>query len=415
MINHSSIIFFITITVFIFYSYKKNRIVTTSQEFSLSGRDLSGSKVAFIIIGTLVGGASTIGTSQLAYEYGAPSLIFTFSSSIACLILGIFFSKKLRESETITVTEIIGNHFGDRIKKYLGFFALSGLILQTVAQFMAASSIIISNFSISNSYAVFFTGIFIIFFILLFGSKGASFLGKYKLYMLYLIGILSIINIFINIGDLKNINPFKNYGIKRGFIDTFSTIIGVISTQTYLQAIFSAKDVKSARNGAFISAALIPPIGIMFYLIGIYMNKAYPHIKSTATVLPSFIYNHFDPFTSSIFLAFLFIISVGTASGLFLGTLTMLFEDYLKTFFRLKNIMLSYRLAGLILIAIPIILTLSDLKSGILEWSYMSMGLRGASIFLPLLFVIFNIKQYKLVNKLLYFIPLGYILFIIFR
>ncbi|MCA1933016.1 MAG: hypothetical protein LDL13_05510 [Calditerrivibrio sp.] len=258
MIDKSSIIFFVTISLFLFYSYKKNKVVTTSHEFTLSGRKLSGSEVAFIIIGTLVGGASTIGTSQLAYEYGAFSLIFTFSSAISCLILGLFFSKKLRESETVTVTEIIGNHFGNRTKKYLGFFALSGLILQTVAQFMAASSIIVSNLSISNTYAVLFTGVFIIFFIVLFGSKGASFLGKYKLYMLYLIGILSIINIFTTMGGITDINSFKSYGTKRGIIDTFSTIIGVISTQTYLQAIFSARDVKSARNGAFISAALIP-------------------------------------------------------------------------------------------------------------------------------------------------------------
>ena len=45
--------------------------------------------VAGIIIGTLVGGSSTIGTAQLAYHYGLSAWWFTLGAGIACLILAL--------------------------------------------------------------------------------------------------------------------------------------------------------------------------------------------------------------------------------------------------------------------------------------------------------------------------------------
>ncbi|MEF3255038.1 MAG: hypothetical protein K6348_05675 [Deferribacterales bacterium] len=413
MIDVQAIVFISTIAIFLLYSIKQNSIAKDQTEFTLSGRGLSASGVAFIIIGTLVGGASTIGTAQMAYEYGYPALIFTFSSAFACLILGLFFASNLREAEPVTIVELIGKYFDHNLRRYLSIFALTGLLLQTVAQFMAASSIIRSNKYTNELTATLITAFFILFFAVLFGSKGASFLGKYKLYMLYFIGILSTILIFSQKIPLTQLH-FNDYGKNRFAIDTISTIIGVLSTQTYLQAIFSAKDIKAAKNGALLSAILIPPIGIMFYLIGIHMKSINSSVTATSSVLPLFIETYFHPLLGSVFLAFLFIISVGTASGLFFGSLTMLFEDYIKIVIPKINTMIFYRLIGIILISIPVLISISNLKSSILEWSYMSMGLRGSSIFLPLLAITFNIKN-RPIYILFYLLPIIYLTFLIIR
>ena len=57
----------ISLLIVIGLAISSNRKVKSSEDFSLGGRQMSASKVAGIIIGTLVGGASTIGTAQLAY------------------------------------------------------------------------------------------------------------------------------------------------------------------------------------------------------------------------------------------------------------------------------------------------------------------------------------------------------------
>jgi len=407
----NSLIFFLFLAIFIIYSLLKNKISRKDSEWTLYGRNLNFYQVAFLIVGTLVGGASTIGTTQMAYEYGTPSLIFTFSSAFACLILGIFFSYKLRESESITVIELIGKRFGEKTRKYLSFFALAGIFLQTVAQMIAASSIIRANMKVSFETSIVVTSFFIFFFIVLFGIKGASFLGQYKFYMLYIILALSLIIIFKK--GFYFIQPNLNeYGFARGLKDTLSTILGVLSTQTYLQAIFAAKDIKHARNGSLLAALIIPPVGLGFYLIGIYMKYNRPDIQITSDVLPIFIQTYIPFGISSIFLVFIFIISIGTASGLFLGTLTMLFEDHLKIYYKKvsDNPIFFYRIAGLILIIISSMITL-NVKSGILEWSFLSMGLRGSSIFLPLIIIIFNLRYGKKTSFLIYTLPILYIIY----
>ncbi|WP_083797310.1 sodium:solute symporter family transporter [Calditerrivibrio nitroreducens] len=407
----NSLIFFLFLVIFITYTLFKNRVSRESYEWTLYGRKLNFYHVAFLIVGTLVGGASTIGTTQMAYEYGAPSLIFTFSSAFACLILGIFFSYKLRESESITVIELIGKRFGENTRKYLSFFALAGIFLQTVAQMIAASSIIRANMKVSFETSIVVTSFFIFFFIVLFGIKGASFLGQYKFYMLYIILALSLIIIFKK-GFYFIQTNLNEYGFARGLKDTLSTILGVLSTQTYLQAIFAAKDIKHARNGSLLAALIIPPVGLGFYLIGIYMKYNRPDIQITSDVLPIFIQTYIPFGISSIFLVFIFIISIGTASGLFLGTLTMLFEDHLKIYYKKvsDNPIFFYRIAGLILIIISSMITL-NVKSGILEWSFLSMGLRGSSIFLPLIIIIFNLRYGKKASFLIYALPILYIIY----
>ena len=45
--------------------------------------------VAGLIIGTLVGGSSTVGTAQLAFEYGMSAWWFTLGSGFACLVLAL--------------------------------------------------------------------------------------------------------------------------------------------------------------------------------------------------------------------------------------------------------------------------------------------------------------------------------------
>ncbi len=43
------------------------------------------------IVGTLVGGASTVGTAELAFNHGFSALWFTLGGGIGCLIMGALF------------------------------------------------------------------------------------------------------------------------------------------------------------------------------------------------------------------------------------------------------------------------------------------------------------------------------------
>ena len=72
-------------------------------DFSLGGRVAGPWHVSGAITGTLVGGASTIGTVQLAFLYGFSAWWFTLGAGLACLFLGLFIAVPARREEVATI------------------------------------------------------------------------------------------------------------------------------------------------------------------------------------------------------------------------------------------------------------------------------------------------------------------------
>jgi SSS family solute:Na+ symporter len=84
---------------------------------------------------------------------------------------------------------------------------------------------------------------------------------------------------------------------------------------------------------------------------------------------------------------------IGTGAGLVLGVSTMLTHDIYKRFIYPtatdRNVLTFSKLAIIIVSAFTLIFVSNNINSVILKWSILSMGLRGASIFFPLLYAIF--------------------------
>lgn len=64
--------------------------VKSAADFSTGGGKAGTSLIAGTIMGTLVGGNATIGTAELAFNFGASAWWFTLGAGIGCLILGLF-------------------------------------------------------------------------------------------------------------------------------------------------------------------------------------------------------------------------------------------------------------------------------------------------------------------------------------
>lgn len=73
--------------------------VKDEKDFSGAARKAGSAVVAGTIMGTLVGGSSTIGTAQLAFQFGLDGWWFTLGAGIGCLFWG-----PLCSSRSIRVT-----------------------------------------------------------------------------------------------------------------------------------------------------------------------------------------------------------------------------------------------------------------------------------------------------------------------
>lgn len=376
----------------------------SSSDYSLSGRQAGPWNVFGAITGTLVGGASTIGTAQLAFMWGLSAWWFTLGAGLACLVLGLFIAVPLRQSNVETIPEFIARYHGNRARIFASLFSAVGMFIQIVAQLLACGAILAVLFDMQLVWSAAVSSLLVLLFTLGGGMKSAGLTGMIKMGLIYLTMIVAGAIVFYKSGGLTSFlghfpdDPWFNlfgYGVSEGISDLLSMVVGVISTQTYLQAVFSAKDGGTARRGALLSAVLIPPLGLLGVLVGLFMKQTMPELQS-ALALPTFILNYMPGLLAGIAFATLLIAAAGTASGLALGVATTLKVDVLRWNFSNQGRELSsFRLLTTAVVASAFVLLLCNLGSAIMDWSFLSMGLRGATLFFPLIFAVF-MKDYDL-------------------
>ena len=425
------VIFVVVFVAVLVLSTRTGRGLATGTDFALSGRNASSADVAWIIIGTLVGGASTVGTVQMAYLYGFAAWHFTLGSGLACLILGLFFARALRESESVTVAEYLGQQFGPRFRTYSSIVASSGMLMQIVAQFLAATALLSAVFGFGHVAAITLSALLTLGMIVSGGIAGAGLVGKLKCFLLYLIMLLCAAIALYGAGGWEalldaarakgmDLSLFS-YGARAAVVDLGSMIVGVLSTQIYLQALFSAQSVQTACRGALLSAALTPPLGLLGIIVGLSLRVSTPELAGdTARALPFFINRSFPPAVAAFFLAGLLLAVLGTGAGLALGVSTNMYSDLLArvTWMRRRwNSMVIMRTCCFLIVLLTAVLAWLSLDTPILKWSYVAMGLRGTAVFAGLCLVVFfpRAPWVRPLKPILFTLPVLYLLFIALR
>ncbi|CEH34463.1 Sodium:solute symporter family [Romboutsia lituseburensis] len=157
-----------------------------------------------------------------------------------------------------------------------------------------------------------------------------------------------------------------------------SLILGVITTQAYIQAIISAKSLKISKSGAIVSAVLIPIVGTAGIFVGMYMKMTAPNMVA-GEALPTFIMQNLPPLVAGMVMATLLVALVGTGAGVALGLSSMICNDIYKVYFNKnasdKTLLKAARIIIAGILIIVAILASGNLGSLILGWSFMSMGL----------------------------------------
>ncbi len=375
--------------------------VHNSVDFSVTGRRSGSALVAGTIMGTLIGGASTVGTAQLAFLFGFSAWWFTLGGGLACLFMGIFLVRPLRETHFETIPQFLSSSFGPAAGVMAALFVSLGMFINIVPQVISSAALLRSIFPLNGVLAAFIAVGLMAGYVIFGGLWGTGMMGVCKVLLtaisLLAVGGLALYNLE---GFSGMLHAFPRYpwfslfgrGVNTDLAAAFSLLVGVLSSQIYFQAIFSSRDIRAARGGTLISAFLGPAIGFGGILVGMYMRTASPDIIP-AMALPLFIIHYIPPWFAGMMLATLLLAAVGTGAGLTLGVSTMLSRDIFQRIRPEANdqvVLLVFRLF-IILIMLLALLTIYFTGSDviILQWSYLSLGLRGATICFPLLFVIF--------------------------
>ncbi|HIU64691.1 MAG TPA: sodium:solute symporter family protein [Candidatus Avacidaminococcus intestinavium] len=373
--------------------------VKSDLDYSLAGRNASSFMVAGTIVATIVGSAATVGSAQMGFKVGISAIWFTVGCGLALIIMGNFFAKPLRNSHLTTISEFLVIKYGESAGPLSSVASTIGIFLSIVASMLTAVHLIAGAFNTD----LFISGVIIIFIVLssvlLGGLSGSGITGLIKITLIVLTICVAGVKAYLDLGGAAGINvlfpkePWLDLiygGPQQLLYNCISLIIGVVSTQSYVQAIFSAKDSASAVKGCFIAAAITIPIGIPAVIIGMATYKSNPNINSI-DALPWYLLNNLPEWLGGVAIAVLILSSIWSISGLVLGCSTLITRDIFKAVIGIKDtkkILWFNRTSVLFITILAEIVVFKNINSYVLDWTYLSMALRGAGIFLPMTFII---------------------------
>ena len=424
----------LTVGALLVVSWWSGRRVNDAKSFITGGT--SGTwLVGGALLGTMAGGQSTIGTAQLAFCYGISAWWFTLGAAIGSLLLGYVYSGPLRRSGCTTLLEVVRNEYG-RKAETLGSFSIPMLGASVLG------AVLIMLF-------VFFGGI---------RSAGAS--GIVKLILLYFSSLAAGIVVWHiaggftglrdgvesiyqqaslsklnNLSDIESIHQRYGSLVARGVMKDLggclSLVLGVVSTQTYAQCIWSASANSHARRGSLICAICLPVIGAACTMVGIYMRGHYVTaseltamqqagevlpagigvIENSAQAFPAFILRHLPSWLGGIMLGTLLINILGCGSGLSLGVATILVRDVYSNLQRGAarwSQLVQMRLSIVAVLIMAVVVALLCNNSFINDLGFLSLGLRAVSILFPISFALWLPGRFK-PRQVLLAMPIGVI------
>ena len=180
-------------------------------------------------------------------------------------------------------------------------------------------------------------------------------------------------------------------GFEVSMSNLFSMIVGVLCTQTYIQCIFSADTPITAAAGCITAALIVIPVGLPSVAVGMYMSAFDPNVVPVLT-LPTYFTNHASFLVGGLAMGGIVLSLISSIGGLSLGIGTMLVTDILMPILHLQDDKALFRLTKISVLSVmaaACVIAAMNRGKPVLFWNYLSMGLRGGGIFLPLTLSVF--------------------------
>ncbi len=390
----------IVLLVIVLVGLYSTRLVKSSTDFIIGGRKLGALMVCGGIVGAFAGGTVTVGTAQMAYQYGVSGIWFTLGAGAACLILSSFLAKPLREKKVETISQFLSGFYGGGVAPWAAMFIATGMYIQLAVQMIASVPLLTSMFPVSAVGGLALFACLSVVLILGGGFMSTTLVGFFKLLLMtgtfFMAGAMSW-GLLGGFEDLSQKFPdfpwFSMFprGILAELAGGMSVVVGFISTQSFIQPVFAGKDVRAARTGSLMAAVVLPCFGLAGVMVGMYMRTVHPDIDPAAA-LPLFMLLHQPAWLGGVGVATLLVSLVLTASALALGVSTLLSRDIYLLFRPAagdREQLLTARLAVFIIMATACVFSYRILGDLILDWTYLSNALRGVTVFLPLVGAVF--------------------------
>ena len=252
--------------------------IKNAKDYMVAGRRMGLFMVAFSLSANNIGGGCTTGLAQKAFgDWGLSAVWYVLAASIAMIPLA-YFAPKIRKTMAVTIPEVVGRRFGKFSSNFTGILSVLSLFCLTSSQIAASGGVINALIpSIPLNVCLIFAGIVIILYTTM-GGMIADQISDLVQFGIILVGLAIATPIVLNHaggwsaisaalpGEKLNLTQIGWASIIGYIFNYFCTFLAGPEMVSRFE---TAKDEKTAKNAAFVSAILMAAMSIFPTLLGL--------------------------------------------------------------------------------------------------------------------------------------------------
>lgn len=348
--------------------------IKDSKDYMLAGRRMGLFMVAFSLSANNIGGGSTTGLAAKAFgDWGMSAAWYVLAASVAMIPLA-YFAPKIRKTMAVTIPEVVERRFGKASSTFTAVLNILALFCLTSSQIMASGVVISALTNIPVNVCLIIAGAVTIFYTTA-GGMIADQVSDLVQFIIILVG-LGVATPFV----LNGAGGWEAISAKLPAAQLSFTKIGWITIIGYVFNYFctflsgpemvsrfeSAKNEKTARNAALLSAVLMAAMSIFPTLLGLAALALQDQLPANLTAGNSMmtVTSAYAPgFITGLISAAIISATMSSADSNLLCMSTMFIQDIYLKFFRKtpmedKKLIFITRLCNVIACVIAMLISL---------------------------------------------------------
>lgn len=322
--------------VILLVGYIGSKKAKTSDDYIVAGRRLGFFMYVGCMSAVILGGASTIGTSQLGYEYGISGIWLVVMLGLGVISIGLFLVNKIFGLKVLTISELLKHRYNSQTGLISAFVAAVYALLVSATQVIAMGTILHVLLGWSQTVSMIIVGSIVLIYTILGGMWAVSMTDIIQ-FIVMTIGIIFLmlpisLHAAGGITHLKETLPASYFNLTSIGIDTiiqylFLFCLGIIVGQDIWQRVFTAKTKRVAQYGNIFAGIYSFIYAISIALIGTSAFVVLPHLTNSQNSFAAMALSILPNGVLGIVLASVVSALMSTASGTILASSTLVSND----------------------------------------------------------------------------------------
>jgi len=318
--------------------------------------------ISVLLVSEFVASASTLGTSQTAFETGISASWVFISIAIGFLLYSFLLAGKYNETKEYTISGIIAQRYGREARLIVSAIMIYALITVNVVAYTGGAVVLGTLLNIPITSAVWVMATAATICVATGGIRGVGFanlvhfVAKYA--ALVVTAVVAHNMLKAHPRGWESLPPIyfsmTGVGVSQIAAWTIGNIGAEFATQYVIQSISSLKNAQEAKKASMFASLWLLPVGFIAAYIGMVARILFPKIKSVQA-LPIFL-KYMGPWTAGVVATGILAVAFVTILACHLGATALVMKDFYAPLVKPseKHQILAVRILAIILGVLPV-------------------------------------------------------------